>query len=203
MMKKRKIRRQLLETLQRLGHAELGQKSAHACERLCRTDEFQRAQVVMFFLSLEKEIDTTEAIQQALSRGKTVAVPAIIWDERRLQPVRISSLDCRMHHDRHNLRWPIDTERLAPEKVELIVVSGLGFDVRGNRLGRGGGYYDRFLGDGQDGLSGVSCGLAFENQLIDSMPVTEHDVPLDMLVTDECVRKFDRTDARPKTGEAK
>jgi 5-formyltetrahydrofolate cyclo-ligase len=64
----------------------------------------------------------------------------------------------------------------------------LGFDKSGNRLGRGSSYYDRFFI--QDGLKAGKCGLAFAEQVVDQISVSEHDVPVDMLVTDETVMYF-------------
>ena len=70
----------------------------------------------------------------------------------------------------------------------MVVTPGLGFDRNGNRLGRGGGYYDRFFAHGR--LKACKCGFAFAEQLIDSVPVTDHDQPMDMLITDAEILHF-------------
>ena len=74
------------------------------------------------------------------------------------------------------------------EEIDLVVTPGLGFDRKGNRLGRGGSYYDRFFANEQ--LKASRCGFAFAEQLVDSVPVTSTDIPMDFLVTDEEVITF-------------
>jgi 5-formyltetrahydrofolate cyclo-ligase len=74
--------------------------------------------------------------------------------------------------------------------IDLVVLPGLGFDPFGNRLGRGRGFYDRFLAHRD--YRAVSCGLALEEQFVESVPVGPHDMPIDMLVTDKNVRRFGR-----------
>jgi 5-formyltetrahydrofolate cyclo-ligase len=70
----------------------------------------------------------------------------------------------------------------------MVVAPGLGFDRKGNRLGRGGSYYDRFFTNKE--LKAPKCGFAFSEQVVETVPVTEHDVPVGMLVTDEEVLYF-------------
>ncbi len=74
--------------------------------------------------------------------------------------------------------------------IELVVVPGLAFDEHGNRLGRGRGFYDRFLT--HPDFRGTSCGLALEDQVVDSIPVGPSDARVDMLVTDVKVHRFGR-----------
>jgi 5-formyltetrahydrofolate cyclo-ligase len=189
-MVKKATRIQFRDLIKRIPHEQFHQKSVQACRNLCSVEEFVRASVVMMFLSLPDEIDTSHAILQAFQQNKTVVVPSILWHQRHLIPVTMSSLECEMAHDRHGLRYPADGQPVPADQIDLIVVPGLGFDNRGNRLGRGGGFYDRFLS--HDGFQGVSCGLAFEEQVVDEIPVLEHDISLDLLATDRQVRKFSR-----------
>jgi 5-formyltetrahydrofolate cyclo-ligase len=74
------------------------------------------------------------------------------------------------------------------EDIDLVVTPALGFDRQGNRLGRGGSYYDRFFANTE--LKASRCGFAFTEQLVDSIPITEHDEPVDSLVTDEGIIYF-------------
>jgi len=76
------------------------------------------------------------------------------------------------------------------EEIDLVVAPALGFDGKGNRLGRGSSYYDRFFAN--DGLKAARCGFAFAEQRVDSIPVAEHDEPVDFLVTDEEVIYFNQ-----------
>jgi len=69
------------------------------------------------------------------------------------------------------------------EEIDLVVAPALGFDRRGNRLGRGGSFYDRFFAN--DEVAAARCGFAFAEQVVESIPVTDSDEPVDFLVTDE------------------
>ena len=163
-------------------------KSTDACRKLCEIPEFQNASVVMLFLPLPGEIDISRSFHQAFQNGKSVLVPRVNWQIGSITPVKITALDCPMQQDRYGLRFPIDTTSTPPSAIDLVVVPGLGFDERGNRLGRGGGHYDRFLGNGD--FRGTVCGFGFEEQLVKSIPKYDHDVLLDLLVTDHVVRRF-------------
>ncbi len=184
---KETIRKELRRLLSYFSADQIAAKSSAACGNLCGTEVFQGAEVVMLFLSLAQEIDTTDAVREAFDSGKTVVVPKVQWQERRLVPVRMSSLDCKLVKDHYGLRYPADGLAVRQHEIDLVVVPGLGFDGMGNRLGRGGGFYDRFL---SDGFGGMKCGFGFHEQLLDMVPVNSHDVPLNMLVTDATVRRF-------------
>ena len=76
------------------------------------------------------------------------------------------------------------------QDIDLVVTPALGFDGKGNRLGRGGSCYDRFFANAR--LKAARCGFAFAQQQVETVPVAEHDEPVDFLVTDEGVTYFDK-----------
>jgi 5-formyltetrahydrofolate cyclo-ligase len=142
----------------------------------------------MMFLSLPHEVDTSEAILHAWQLGKAVAVPKISWQQRHMIPVQISSLETGFSTGASGLRNPIAGVPVPFGEIDLVVTPALGFDKKGNRLGRGGSYYDRFFANAE--LKAPRCGFAFAEQLVDSVPVTEHDEAVDILVTDERITYF-------------
>lgn len=188
-MSKDVARDQLNELLERRSDRDVHKQSFAACRRLCELEEFKRAKVVMLFLSMPKEIDTAQAILQALQQDKTVLVPIVAWQEKQLTPVVIHTLNCAMEISRYGLRNPTSTETLPLAEIDLVIVPGLGFDLNANRIGRGGGFYDRFLSSEQ--MRAFRCGFGFEDQVMDQLPVYEHDAKMHMLVTDQQVRRFD------------
>jgi 5-formyltetrahydrofolate cyclo-ligase len=107
-------------------------------------------------------------------------------------PVTISSLETDFETGVSGLRNPITGAPIPFEEIDLVVAPALGFDRKGNRLGRGGCYYDRFFAN--EKLKARRCGLGFAEQIVDSIPVTESDEPVDFLVTDEEVIYFTQTD---------
>jgi 5-formyltetrahydrofolate cyclo-ligase len=72
--------------------------------------------------------------------------------------------------------------------IDMVIVPGVGFTQTGQRIGRGMGFYDRFLA--QADFIGVSCGLAFEEQVVENLPTLDHDMALSMLASDRGVRRF-------------
>ncbi|HUT29155.1 MAG TPA: 5-formyltetrahydrofolate cyclo-ligase [Sedimentisphaerales bacterium] len=188
-MNKTELRLMLQKCLLDIPEEQRSEKSKKACRNLTSTPEFQRASAVMLYLSLPHEVDTSEAILHAWQSGKVVAVPKISWQQRHMIPVRINSLETGFSVEASGLRNPVTGAPMPLEEIDLVVAPALGFDGRGNRLGRGGSYYDRFFTN--EKLKAARCGLAFAEQRIDSIPVTPTDVPVDFLVTDEEVVYFD------------
>ncbi len=189
---KSNLRRQLRELADRMTDEQVAEKSLLACDLLCKTPEFVQAKVVMFFLSLSHEVETEQAIRQAFDLGKTVLVPKVDWAAHKMTAVKLTGTEAELVEDQiGKLRSPKEIEPVEASAIDLIVVPGLGFDKAGNRLGRGGGYYDRYL-SGKDFRS-VKCGLALEDQVVEKIPVADHDQEIDMLVTDDKVRRFNHS----------
>jgi len=187
-MDKTELRRSLQNCLLAITPNLRSEKSSKACRNLISTSEFQNASAIMMYLSLPHEVDTTEAILQAWQMEKIVAVPKISWQQRHMIPVRINSLEAGFSTGASGLRNPIAGEPIPFDQIDLVVTPALGFDRQGNRLGRGGSYYDRFFTNKE--LKAPRCGFAFAEQLVDSIPVTECDEPVDFLVTDEEIIYF-------------
>jgi 5-formyltetrahydrofolate cyclo-ligase len=182
-MEKVELRRQLRNRLLALSPEQRKEKSRKACTNLISTQQFQDASVIMMYLSLPHEVDTSEAILHAWQLGKVVAVPKISWQQRHMIPVRINSLDTGFSTGTWGLRNPLTGVPIPFGQIDLVVAPALGFDRSGNRLGRGGSFYDRFFANKD--VVASRCGLAFMEQVVDSIPVTESDERVGFLVTDE------------------
>ena len=181
-MNKVQMRQDLRTRLLELANDERTSCSKKACQNLINTDQFKRASVVMFYLSLPHEIDVTPAILHAWQHEKTVAVPKVSWQQRHMIPVEITSLETGVATEASGLRNPITGVPVPPEDIDLVVTPGLAFDKKGNRLGRGGSYYDRFFDSHQ--MHACKCGFAFSRQIVEDVPVDNHDEPMDLLVTE-------------------
>src|SRR2546421_10783039 len=182
------LRRQLRDQLAVMSDKARHDKSLLACSFVASLPEWSAARVVMLFLSAPTEVDTSPLALKAWQAGKTVVVPKVSWDQRRMLPVEISSLTTAMTTTGPGVREPITGRPMPVEFIDLVIVPGLGFTGTGHRIGRGMGFYDRFLAQGE--FIGVSCGLAFEEQIVPNLPVLDHDVPLSMLATDRGIRRF-------------
>jgi 5-formyltetrahydrofolate cyclo-ligase len=155
----------------------------------------------MMYLSLPHEADTSEAILHAWQLGKVVAVPKVFWQQRYMIAVQINSLETGFSTSASGLRNPIEGVPMPFEEIDLVVTPALGFDRKGNRLGRGGSYYDRFFANAE--LKASRCGFAFAEQLVETIPVAEHDEPVDILVTDEEIIYFNNEPAASSCDESR
>lgn len=176
------LRRVVRKRLRRMSPEHRQKKSSMATRNLIATPTFREAAVVMMYLSMEYEVDTRQIIQAAWEQNKAVAVPKMRWAERIMLPVRLNSLGDRFSEEVSGLRNPVSEDQVPVDKIDLVVVPLLAMDDQGNRLGQGGGHYDRFFA--RAGLTAVRCGLAFHEQRVDRVPTVETDQPLHMMVTD-------------------
>jgi 5-formyltetrahydrofolate cyclo-ligase len=188
MSSKAAVRRQLKQLLAGLSEADRHRKSVTACANLIATREFSSAQVVMLYLSTPEEVDTAPLALKCWQAGKTVVVPKVSWDQKRMLPVEINSLQTGITTVKNMIREPIAGKPIPINLIDLVIVPGVGFSKNGYRIGRGMGFYDRFLA--QPEFNGVACGLAFAEQVIEDVPVLDHDMPLSMLTTDRGVVRF-------------
>jgi 5-formyltetrahydrofolate cyclo-ligase len=182
------IRRELRERLLAMTEIDRHRKSLAACGLIAASPEFAAARVLMLYLSTPHEVDTAALALRAWQEGKTVVVPKVSWDQRRMIPVEITSLHGHVTTTGTGVREPASGKPVPVNLVDLVIVPGLGFTPTGYRIGRGMGFYDRFLA--QSDFIGVSCGLAFEEQIVPALPVLDHDMPLAMLCTDKGIRRF-------------
>ena len=185
---KEELRQQLREKLAQIPAEELSSKSLCACRRLFETRECSKAEVIMVFLSAPGEIDTTPLVLRAWQNRKRVVAPKISWNQRRMVPCEIRSLTHDLVVSTMGIREPTTGVPFPIDVIDLIIVPGIAFDEKGNRLGRGRGFYDRFLAHPE--FAGVACGLALEEQIQEPIPVDPLDRPVGMLVTDTKVRRF-------------
>jgi 5-formyltetrahydrofolate cyclo-ligase len=177
------------ELLLAMHHGKASSASQAACETLTALDEFRLADVVMIYLSLPDEIDTSAIAQVAWEAGKTVLAPKVNWEDRTMTAMEIHSLQGDLVVADSGFREPATGRLWSGGDIDLIVIPGLAFDSRGNRMGRGMGFYDRFLSAGD--MRALKCGLAFHEQLLsEPLPITQNDQPIDMLVTNNGVLRF-------------
>jgi 5-formyltetrahydrofolate cyclo-ligase len=184
-MTKNQIRANMKTLLSGVTDPQRHVRSIAACNLLAGTREFRNAQTIMIFLSMPSEVETSTLAVKAWQEGKSIAVPRVDWVNKRMEPVEIRSLDVGLKATGPGgaIREPIEGRQVPLALIDLVVIPGMAFDRRGFRVGRGRGFYDRFLA--QQDFQGVRCALCFSEQLLNEpVPIEEHDVPMDLIVTD-------------------
>jgi len=185
---KKALREQLRKALSSVPPVQLHERSHRTCALLAETPEYRQAEIIMVFLSLPTEVDTTPLVLRAWRDSKRVLAPRVSFEQRRILPIEIESLSDDLLESPLGIREPAKGVPFPLANIDLVIVPGLGFDNQGNRIGRGRGFYDKFLAS--EDWAGISCGFAFESQVVDEVPVTDHDMKVDMLVTDKRIRRF-------------
>jgi len=177
---KSEIRRSILERLKKQSLNVRIRKSREIEKRLFQRKEFRKAKTVMFYVSLPEEVSTQRMIKRSLALGKQVVVPRL--EKNILRPIEIRDMKKDLAPGRFGILEPKKRRRsVALRRINLVIVPGVAFDARGNRLGRGGGYYDRFL----KRLSGriPLIGLAFKLQKVTTLPTSSRDIPVTTLIS--------------------
>lgn len=165
--------------------------SARVRERLRELDFVRRADCVLCYSPLADELDIWPWVEDCLAARRKVALLRFDAVLAEYVPVEIRGGDGEMTVGRFGVREPAAWWPAVPwNQLDLVLVPGLGFDLSGGRLGRGRGYYDRLLAR----APGIACGVAFEEQLCETVPRESHDARLDCLVTPERFLSFPSSD---------
>lgn len=143
--KKNHIRSLLRSRLQKQKEVERLKKSFYIKEKLFDLVEFIHAKTILFYLSFNGEVETQRMIEKAISLGKKVAAPFIDRRNKKLLPALIDDCGLSLVMGPYGICEPRHRRIVPTNTIDLIIVPALAFDVRGNRIGRGKGYYDRFL----------------------------------------------------------
>ena len=183
--RKAALRRSVRDARRSLPTLERRQASEAIAARLRLLPELLTARVVLVYAASATEVDIEDAAEGLRSRGVRTLYPRVDGEDLDLVPVsRIEELV-----DGHRgIREP---KGLAadPSIVDAVVVPGLAFDLRGWRLGQGGGHYDRLFPRIGDALR---IGVAFTCQVVPQVPRDAHDIAMDLLVTERSVHRFER-----------
>ncbi len=175
------IRHALLERLKKQKPTTRRLKSRRIQTKLFHTREFRKAKMVLFYVSLPEEVETHSMIRRALRMGKRVVVPRV--EGRRLIPSEVLHFKKDLARRTFGILEPKE-KKMRPVRlrdIDLIVVPGVAFDAKGRRIGRGGGYYDRFLKRFKGRVSLI--GLAFRFQKVTKLPTSFRDIPVDAVLT--------------------
>lgn len=158
------------------------QNDERICKILTECEIYQNAETVLLYASLENEICIDSVIEDALVKGKKVALPVCVNSVGKMEFYYINSIKdlkkgffsvrepdtdiCKICHDFSN---------------SICIVPGIAFDSQGYRLGYGKGYYDRFL----QKFTSVSVGLCYNELVIDELPSDNYDIPVDYIITQD------------------
>ena len=175
--------RKKLRTMERnLPQSYREESAAAICRRVTELPEYQAAKVVFAFVGTEREIDTTALLRDVLICGRTLCLPRC-GAAHSMALCHVTSLE-KLKPGAYGILEPVeDCPLLTVEDIDFVATPCLSCDLRGDRLGQGGGYYDRFF----DRYHGPAALLCREKLLSDQVPMEEHDKRFSLIVTEKDV----------------
>jgi len=176
---KRQLRNILLNRLKKQTEREREHKSRLIERKLLKQEGFIKAKRIMFYLAFNGEVKTESMINKARELGKEIYVPVCDTKKKLLKPCRLNK-NSGLKKGPYQILQPQTQEYLPLDDLDLVIVPALAFDKNGNRLGRGKGYYDRFLK--KISAHTYSIGLAFDFQILPNLPLKPYDIAVDKVL---------------------
>jgi len=178
--KKTALRQQIRTVLNAMTPAQRAGASGRACALLEHQTVWKKAALIFFYAPLPEELDIWPLLSHSLAAGKTVALPRFDPTTQRYVACQIQDIARDLSAGRYGIREPGGhCVAVPPNRLDLVLVPGVAFDLQGRRLGRGKGFYDQMLAS----VRGTTCGVGFDEQIVETIPVEPHDVPLNCILT--------------------
>lgn len=176
MLEKKELRKYIRSLKKKIPEEEYARQDHIINQKLAVTEEFVNAQNVLLYWSMDDEVSTHDFILKYYQK-KNIYLPVIKGDD--LDIVLFSGKSCLVEGPKYGIPEP-SGDKLNDEKlIDLVVVPGVAFDMEGNRMGRGAGYYDRILKRVQQA---ARVALAYSFQMIEKVPVEPHDIKMDRVI---------------------
>ena len=190
---KKNLRNRIKELKTNLTKEDIEKKSSIISSSLLELEAFEKAKVIMCYLSFGNEVDTRQIIEECLKQGKQILVPLIIKNTDGTTHMEASELidpDNDLEPRTMGILEPKESAiRIKnPKIIDLVVIPGLAFDRRGNRLGYGAGYYDYFLKRLRPDCHQIA--ITFSTQIVEQIPTEEHDLPITNILTEKGLNQF-------------
>ena len=177
-------RRDVSRKLKALSAADREAFSRRALARLLAEPMYANAKAVAAYFSFGIEFPTPELLAVILKDGKQLGLPRIDPRDLSMTLHAVTELQHDLESNPLGFREPrTGLPVISVEHIDLLIVPGLGFDLQGNRLGRGAGYYDRFLARPE--IHAPVCALAFECQIVDAILFDAHDIAVNCILTED------------------
>ena len=178
-MNKKELRKIIKDRKRQYSSSQLEELSLSVLSRLADQESFRKAKIILMYYSLPDEVNTHTFIDEMTALGKTVLLP-VVKDSENMEIREYSGRKDLTEGSFHILE---PTGKLFPPErygeIEVGVIPGMSFDVKGNRLGRGKGYYDRFL---KKVPTMFKIGICFDFQKINTIPIEETDIRMDYIL---------------------
>ena len=175
-MDKAALRQKIRQQKRGMTDEDIVRRSEKLRELFVSTAAYRNAKTIYGYLSFNQEVRTAPMLAQALRDGKQIAVPKVCGDT--LKFILMEDL-YRVEQSSMGIPEPVVDTPVAEDETALVLMPGLAFTQNGDRLGYGGGFYDRFL---TKEPNHPTLALCYDFQIVDSLPTEAHDVPVDTVL---------------------
>jgi 5-formyltetrahydrofolate cyclo-ligase len=179
---KKRLRKEILQRMNALSEEQYTTLSAKIVDSLYKQREWIEAKTIGITLSMEREVNTYAIIEKAWEEGKAIVVPKCNRETRTMTFRQITNFE-QLETVYMNLREPDPsiTEEVSAEEIDLLLVPGVAFTRKGERVGYGGGYYDRYLVNYKE----KALSLVFDFQIVSHIPVEPFDKTVQKIITEK------------------
>ncbi len=177
-MDKRSLRKTIRGLKAEFSSDELRQCSRPIVDKLLSHPKVTLSHTILAYLSMEDEVDTHQLVDRLLAEGHRILLPVVV-DDTNFEIREYTGRECLLRQGKYQIEEPQGNPYTALEDIDLVIVPGVAFDRKGHRIGRGRGYYDRFL---RKIPQAYKIGVAFDFQLVDSVPVDENDLSMNEIL---------------------
>lgn len=175
-MDKKALRQLISQQKREMTPEQIETASCALAEQFLQTDAYRQAKTLYGYLPYNQEVRTVPILEQALRDGKRVAVPKVYGDTMKF--IYMNDLSA-VEIGYCNIPEPIADGPIGDDPTALVLMPGLAFDKAGNRMGYGGGYYDKFLSEEPNHPTVALC---YQFQMVDKIPTDSYDIPVDLVL---------------------
>lgn len=176
---KKSIRKQVLQIRKNMDRDEVNKLSKIICNNVSRLEKFVSADKICLYMPINNEVDTKYLMDICFSMGKEVYLPKVLGDNMEFYQY---NLNTKLVEGAYNILEPDNKKILQPDNKTLVVMPGAVFSEDCNRIGYGGGYYDRYLEKYTDCYKVAIC---YKFQILDKIPSDEHDIKPDIIICED------------------
>lgn len=174
------LRKEMRAKLKAITPEQRAAASGRACALLEQQAAWKKAETLFFYAPMGEELDIWPLLGDSLAAGKIVALPRFDSATGRYTACQVTDVAKDLSHGQFGIREAGAHCVAVPlNRLDLILVPGVAFDLQGRRLGRGKGFYDQMLAT----VRGTTCGVGFDEQIVEAIPVEPHDVHLNCILT--------------------
>ena len=175
-MDKASLRRQIREMKRAMTEEEIVSRSARLGELFASSEAYRNAKTIYGYLPYNQEVRTVPMLEQALRDGKRVAVPKVYGETMLFHYIEDFT---QVEKGYAGIPEPIAGLPIAEDPTALVLMPGLAFTKQGDRMGYGGGFYDRFLAQEPNH---PTLALCYDFQMVEKLPTAEYDIPVDTVL---------------------